>query len=193
MKNKAGRKEIESMVLETAAGLISKHGFKGWNMEGLAHACGIAKNTLYKIVGSKEELVERIIMEQTEQTAEYFRAIILNSGGYREAARKLLEEAPRYISNRNWIMLSDVFVEYPSIRQKVIERHHQATEAIIGYIRMGQEGGHIRDDVEPEFLRDLVRGIIGHYVRSGLEGEALSRALTKAFTCLREGVRVGSW
>ncbi len=193
MRAKANNKEIENMTLETAAGFIARRGLKGWSMTDLARACGLAKNTLYKIVGSKEELVEQIALDQIEYLDNNYLRIIQNTDGYQSAARMMFAEGPKYIAKRPRILLPDVFVEYPAIKQKILEKQQQAASRVIEYMKVGQKEGHIRSDVDPEFLYNLLQGIIDHYVRSGFEGDDLTEALTKAFRCLREGVRLGDW
>lgn len=193
MNIKAQKPEIQEMVLSTAAGLIAKKGLKGWNTAELARDCGLAKNTLYKIIGSKEELIESIVLGQIDATNNLLKKIIRQSGDYRSAALGMLEAGPRFLSGRPRVTFPEIFREYPALAAKALRHQKRAASEIIDFIRRGQRENHIRSDIEPDFLYDLVRGIVDHYTRSGLEGEALSKALYMAFTCLREGVRLGDW
>jgi AcrR family transcriptional regulator len=193
MKTKVAKPEIHCLVLNKAAGFIAKRGPKGWSTAELARACGLAKNTLYKIIGSKEKLVETIVIGQIDATTDLLKNIILREEGYRAATMRMLETGPDFLAERPRVAFSEIFLEYPSLEPKALLHRKKAAAGIIDFIRVGQKGGHIRGDMEPEFLYDLVRGIVEHYTRTGLEGEKLSEALLKAFTCLREGVRLGNW
>ncbi len=181
------------MVLQKAAGLIARRGPKGWSTALLARECALAKNTLYKIIGSKEQLVEAIVLEQIDATTALLKTIIRQEGGYRPAAGRMLAEGPTFFAGKPRVTFPEIFLEYPALERKATEHQNKTAAEIIRFIRQGQTGGHIRGDVEPEFLYDLIRGIVEHYTRSGLEGRAFADALSKAFVCLREGVRLGDW
>ncbi len=193
MKEKSQNSEIQTLVLEKAAGLIASRGPKGWSTAELAKKCGLAKNTLYKIIGSKEQLVEKVVLEQIDATTTILRHIIESSDGYQSAARRMLKEGPPFLARRPRVTFAEIFLEYPAIEGKALAHQKKAAAAIIEFIRQGQAEGHIRSDIEPEFIYNLHQGVTDHYVRSGLTGESLSEVLTKAFTCLREGIRLGDW
>lgn len=193
MKTKAQKPEIQALVLQTATDLIARRGPRGWSTADLARRCGLAKNTLYKIIGSRERLVQTVVLAQIDSTTGLIKEIIRREKGYRPAARRLLEEGPAALAERPRVTFPDIFLEFPGVGSMALEHQQKAAEEIIAFIRLGQAGGHIRGDMEPEFLYDLVRGIVEHYTGSGLQGGSLAHALRKAFTCLREGIRLGNW
>ncbi|MFH1138167.1 MAG: TetR/AcrR family transcriptional regulator [Pseudomonadota bacterium] len=193
MNSKTQNPNIRDMVLAKAAGLIARRGPKGWSAADLAKECGLAKNTLYKIIGSKEQLVETIVLDQIEATTGLLTAIIQRENDYRSAVRRMIHDGPSFLSERPRVAFPEIFLEFPSIESKARARQKRAAAAIIEFIEHGQGNGDIRKDMAPEFLYDLVRGIVEHYTRSGLEGEPLAEALRGAFTCLSEGVRLGKW
>lgn len=193
MNTKVQNPEIRDMVLQKAAGFIARRGPKGWSTAELARECGLAKNTLYKIIGSKQELVETVVLGQIDTTTAFLKAIIRQESGYRSAALRMVAEGPSLLAGRPRVPFPEIFLEYPALERKALDYQKRAAAEIIQFIRQGQAGGHIRGDMAPEFLYDLIRGIADHYARAGLEGDLLADALHKAFICLREGVRLGDW
>ena len=185
--------DIQALVLRQAAEFITKRGVKGWSTMELARETGLAKNTLYKIIGSKERLCEKIVLDQIDTTTGLLKAIISQESGYRSAALLMLEEGPRYLAERPRVTFPEIFLEYPSIEPKALRHQQEAARAVLEFVGRGQREGHIRNDVTPEFLYDLIRGIVEHYTRSGYEGEHLADTLHVAFQCLREGIRTGNW
>jgi AcrR family transcriptional regulator len=185
--------DIQALVWRKAAEFITNRGVKGWSTVELARETGLAKNTLYKIIGSKENLCERIVLDQIDATTSLLKAIIQDEAGYPAAALRMLEEGPSYLAARPRVTFPEIFLEFPAMEPKALGHQKVAAQAILEFVAQGQREGHIRGDVEPEFLYDLIRGIVEHYTRSGYEGQELSDALLKAFKCLREGVRTGNW
>lgn len=193
MRTKAQKPDIQALVLQTATDFIARRGPRGWSTAELARKCGLAKNTLYKIIGSRERLVQAIVLSQLDSTTGLIKDIIRQEKGYRPGARRLLEEGPAFLAGRPRVTFPEIFLEFPGVARSALEHQKKAAAEIIEFIRLGQAGGHIRGDMEPEFLYDLVRGIVEHYTGSGLQGDSLADALRKAFTCLREGIRLGDW
>jgi len=193
MRVKADKPEIQERVLEKAAEFFSKRGVKGWNTADLARETGLAKNTLYKIIGSKENLAEKVLIEQIKVTTTLLNRIIQEEGDYRQAAKRIFDEGPEFLSKRPRVIMTEIFVEYPAIERKVLDYQNKAALFVIEFIKKGQSEGHIRNDIEPEFLYDLIRGIVEHYSRKGLEQEYLTQALINAMGCIRKGVRSGDW
>ena len=190
---KTNNPDIQALVLRKAAEFITKRGVKGWSTMDLARETGLAKNTLYKIIGSKEKLCEKIVLDQIDATTALLKGIIQNETGYRSAALRMMEVGPSYLAVRPRVTFPEIFLEYPAMEAKALCHQQEAAWAILEFIERGQQEGHIRRDVEPEFLYNLIRGIVEHFTRSGYEGERLEEALYKAFQCLREGVRTGNW
>lgn len=193
MRAKADNPEIQERVLQKAAEFFAKRGVNGWNTFDLARETGMVKNTLYKIIGSKENLAEKVLIEQIKVTTDLINRIIQEEGDYRQAARRISKEGPVFLSKRPHVTMTELFVEYPAIEPIVLEYQAKAASLAVEFIKKGQSEGHIRNDVEPEFLYDLIRGIVEHYTRKGLEQEHLTQALIKAMGCLRKGVRLGEW
>jgi AcrR family transcriptional regulator len=190
---KTNRPEIVSLVLGKAIEIIVQRGAKGLTMDDLARASGVAKNTLFKIVGSKEKLIETVVIDQMERSLAALTAIIREGKGYQETAGRILREHPLFLAESLKVPAPEIFLEYPAIRKKAEEFQKRAASTVVELITKGQVEGYIRNDVPPEFLCDLISGIVDHYSASGLHGDALKDALVTAFRCLREGVRRGDW
>ena len=190
---KAENPDVIAKVLGLARELIRARGVRGWSMSDLAREAGLAKNTLYKIAGSKETLVERLVIDQLEGTLFFLVRIIDNEQDYRPSAKRIMAEAPRFLVGAPRLAFSEIFLEYPAIEKKAVQYRAETYQALKNFVRKGMVEGHIRDDVTPEFLMGLIQGIVDHYLSSGLRGEALREALIMAFRCLREGVRRGDW
>jgi AcrR family transcriptional regulator len=190
---KVNNPDIKSLVLRRAAELIANRTVKGLTMAELARLTGLAKTTLFKIVGSKEKLLEMVVLSQMETSIGLLATAIQEEGEYRPAARRIVKDHPAFLADSFRIPFTEVFLEYPALETTVGEARKKSTAVILDFIRRGQNEGHIRDDVSAEFLFDLSRAIVDHYTAAGLHGDTLKKALTDAFRCLREGIRKGDW
>ena len=66
-RSKKNDKNIHDNILTVAERLLLAYGIKGWNMDSVAQEAGIAKNTLYKIIDSKEQADRRCGDKQAEK------------------------------------------------------------------------------------------------------------------------------
>ncbi len=181
--------EIEERIFQKTHDLILARGLRGWNMDTLAKECGLAKNTLYKIIGSKETLFEKIVMRQLSKNLQLVDRMIQASDDYSKISISIPKRFSRLVSRFEKKALSLIYLEYPGIEKKAKNLMRDLASNLISAIRKGQENKTVRDDVEPEFIFEIIKAVSDHYVlRSDLEGIEFENAYTKAMLCLNEGI-----
>jgi AcrR family transcriptional regulator len=181
--------DIKERVIRTTSGLLKKNGLRGWNMDILARETGIAKNTLYKIVGSKERLFEQVILSKMEEDLLQVRHIINDEKDYARAVDRITGKFVDLTKDNIDYVFPSIYREYPGLEKKVRTSQKQITSFIIDFIRKGMDQGLIRDDVAPEFVLDLIEGIALHYFRTGVSGTKFEKAFQSAMDCLANGLR----
>ncbi len=178
---------IREKIIQTTCGLLRKNGLKGWNMDLLAHETGLAKNTLYKIIGSKEQLLEQVVISKMIQDLEHIDLIMQEEKDYMTAVNKMIEKFVDLTKNNNFI--PKIYFEYPSIEMKIKSKQSEIIASIFRFIRNGMDMGLVRDDLAPEFIFDLIEGAAMHYSRMGLTGSEFEKAFQCAMDCLVNGLK----
>jgi hypothetical protein len=166
---------------------LRKNGLKGWNMDLLAHETGLAKNTLYKIIGSKEQLLEQVVISKMTHDLDHIDRIMQEDSDYMTAVNKMIEKFVELTKNNNFI--SKIYFEYPSMEMKIKSKQREISASIFRFIRNGMYMGLIRDDLAPEFIFDLIEGTAMHYFRTGLTGSEFEKAFQCAMDCLINGLK----
>ena len=180
---------IEQRVLEKTADLILEKGIKGWNMDQLSDEVGLAKNTLYKIIGSKEVLIETVILKFIISVQKQLVSVINNEKDYLTAFQKIINLFPMLINNFYTDFMKEIFIEYPSIEKSVSSHQDEITKAIINFIGKGIEEGIIKNDIPKEFIFEMFQALVLYFIKSGAKGEELSKKLSVSFNCLIHGMR----
>ncbi len=181
--------EIEERILKKTHDLILSRGLRGWNMDTLAKECGLAKNTLYKIIGSKETLFEKIVMRQLSKNLKTVDRMIQGTDDYSKISISIPKKFSRLVSGFDVKALNLIYLEYPGIEKKAKKLMRDLGSNLISAIRKGQENKTVRDDVKPEFIFEIIKAVSDHYIlHSDLEGEEFEKAYTKAMLCLNEGI-----
>ncbi len=186
---KVNNLEIREMVVAKTLEMIISKGLRGWNMVDLAAQTGLAKQTLYRIIGSKEKVIEEVVISQMEYTFGGLDNLINENTDYITIGKKILEESPKFLSAFPRVTLPEIYREYPAIETKALQIQQKLSKRLISFIKRGMDEGIIRDDFKPGFLFDLMRGgVLEHYIRSGLTGTELQSTLQTAFSCFLEGI-----
>jgi AcrR family transcriptional regulator len=186
---KVNDKNIEERILERTASLIGRMGLKGWNMDTLASEVGLAKNTLYKIIGSKEELVERVAKRNIRSVQTRLVEIIEGEGEYLDVLKGMTEEFPRLLNAVGADSMRDIFLEYPAVEKAVRVHQDEMTGRVLGFIETGIERGILRGDVTAGFVFDLLRAIVIFHIGSGSVGDELGKRIGLSLDCLFNGLK----
>jgi len=179
--------EIKERIIQTTRDFLQRHGLKGWNMDILAHEAGLAKNTLYKIIGSKEQLLEQVIISKMSQDLLNIEKIIEEEDEYMTAVNRMIEKFVDLTKNNN--IISKIYSEYPSMEKKIKSSRKEIIASICQFIKRGMEMSLVRDDLTPEFIFDLIEGTALHYFRAGLNGTEFEKAFQCAMDCLVNGLK----
>lgn len=180
---------IEQRILQKTADLILRRGIKGWNMDQLSQEVGLAKNTLYKIIGSKEGLIEKIIIENIRSVQKQIAGVIANEKDPLVALEKVVIIFPNLLNNNCIDSMQEIFIEYPAIEKSVRRHQDEITESIIYFIDKCIQEGIIRSDITKEFMFEMLKGLVLHLIKNDTKGEEMSKELEVAFNCLMNGVR----
>jgi AcrR family transcriptional regulator len=180
---------LEERIVARVKELIIERGVSGWNMDRLAADAGVAKNTLYKIVGSKEEIVGRVVLDHVRRVQGELAKILEARGSYEETVAALIHRFPRLIDSSLTRRLGEIFREFPAVEAAVRSHQDRLTDQILVFFREGIEKGIVRDDVSPDFILDLCRAVILFHFTSGATGDLLTERLEKSFQCIAFGIR----
>ncbi|MFZ5642913.1 MAG: TetR/AcrR family transcriptional regulator [Bacillota bacterium] len=186
---KANDKQIEQRILERTAEIIFDRGIRGWSMDQLAADVGLAKNTLYKIINSKEELIERVIIGYIRSVQTRMVEIINQERDYIIALEKITSEFPTLLNSLYTGSMQEIFLEYPSIEKRVRAHQDEMTIRIITFLKTGIDKGVLRSDAKPEFFFEILQALILHFIKTGTKGAELADKLRLAFNFLIKGIK----
>lgn len=186
---KINDKYIEERIFERTAELISRLGLRGWNMDILSSEAGIAKNTLYKIIGSKEELIERVAKRNIRSVQSRLVEIIESEGDYLDILKRMVDEFSRLLNAVRADSMREIFLEYPAVEKSIRLHQDELTDRVLGFIEMGIEKEIFRNDVTADFVFDLLRAVVIFHIGSGATGDELSERIGLSFDCIFNGLK----
>lgn len=158
--------EIIDLVFVKAKTLILTNGLKNLNMDELAKECNLAKATLYKIIGSKADLVGKIAIYFFENTFAKFYNFYLESPSLEKLVEESLNSIEELSVGKLRILIKEIYVEYPHIKAEIEEYIINLEDKFYNLFRKYQIDGLITKDINLRLLIEIIRKTLQTSVNS---------------------------
>jgi len=163
--SKANNKNIRKKIYHKASQYLLNYGLKGWNMDQLAAETGMAKNTLYKIIGYKEDMIKEIYLNKIKSIERQVKVTVNKDENYFEKfleLDKMFLDLIRYTESRQ---AREVFLEYPQVENEIRKIKEKINNHIINFIKLGIEKNKLKNNNEADFYFDLILSLAFYYVK----------------------------
>lgn len=181
-------KRIEERILNCTEELIFRRGLRGWNMDQLSAQAGVAKNTLYKIIQSKEQLVENVILNKIRSTQIEIKNILNDEKDYYTGLEKLFNQFPIMISLSSEV-IREIYLEYPTIEEKVISQRTKLTQELLVYFQKGIKAGYLNQDLDPEILIQTLQALVLHFIKQEKDNANFEKKLQTSLGYIINGIK----
>jgi AcrR family transcriptional regulator len=179
---------IKERAYKNASRYIFGQGIRGWSMDTLAADSGVTKRTLYKVIPSKEELVEQVVMQFIEGVQERIGAIIDSGTDYFSTMERIIESFPLFLDRINSRVFKDIFLEYPGIEEQVYKRRAELTTRLAAFFKTGIERGYLKSGLQPELVLEMYQALVLYFIKSGPQDGGYSARIKTAFHALLYGI-----
>lgn len=163
---KVGEAHITELVFEKTRGLLLKYGVKGWNMNDLASECNMSKRTLYKIIGSKEELLSETVIENLRKEVTRLKNYLESDRSFPELLINLTQEIIEGFDDFILSSLKPIRVEYPKIVEREEKFLQEQGEFFTLFFQKGKDQGCIVEHIEAKSLVTMTRSLIDFQLNS---------------------------
>ena len=187
---KSDRIEIQEKVTKVAMEMILKFGLRGLNMVELAKECGLAKATLYKIIGSKEDLVTEIALEIFRVNIVAVLDPMMKHDDPVIATKQFLDKYFDYAIESQKILINQIYKEYPLIEKDVESNYNEMIVNIQHRFKTWQDKKLIRTDIEVDYILEALEALNEFYVRSDYSNEEIIRRMRAAFISVFRGIGI---
>ncbi len=186
--------DVKERIYKEAIRLFGESGFEGTSIQAIAEAVGIRKPSLLYHFSSKDELREAVISELINMwTAELPKLLTEARSGHDRFSSTITSLTEFFIKDRNRARLAirEMMDRPDQIRDLVRERIGSWTKMIVEYIRMGQDSGLIKPDVDPEaYITQVMMMVIGTVAVGGVAANMLGANDEDVETKIKELVRI---
>ncbi|NOU62126.1 TetR/AcrR family transcriptional regulator [Marinifilum caeruleilacunae] len=156
--------DIKRIVFESAQNILLRRGLKGWNMNDLANECGMAKGTLYKIIGNKEDLLYRCYEDTFKTNLRSIRKYVNLEAEYSELLVGLATQIIGVVDEFVFVASKNIRTEYPRISQMIDDNIKEYHNLIIAFFEKGIQQNKLKVNADAH----LIIGIIDSLINSNL-------------------------
>ncbi len=158
-------------------------------MDDLSARVGLAKNTLYRIIGSKEEVIQESIMEHIKDVQSRLFGILNSDDDF---SSRLEKASDVYLDLLNAVYsesFSCVFKDFPSIETNIISRRKEINRSIIGFINEGILINELKKNINAEVVYESFQSIILYYLKSDYKPHEKKSRISDAFRIIINGIK----
>lgn len=187
---KSDKKEIQERVTKVAMEMLLKFGLRGVNMVELAKECGLAKATLYKIIGSKEDLIREIALEIFKVNIVAVLDPIMKHDDPVIATNQFLDNYFNYAIESQKILIDQIYKEYPLIEKDVETNYDEMIVNMHHRFIAWQNNKLIRSDIDVDYFLESLEALNEFYIRSDYSNEEIIRRLRAVFITAFRGIGI---
>ena len=161
--------ERQKEILDAALNLISRKGIQGLTIKNLSKEIGISEPAIYRHYENKIEILLKILDLFKESSGRIFEDELRHDLG---AIQKIELLFSRHFSKfaENPTLVSVVFSEEifrsePALIEKIAEVINRNSQILRKIIIAGQEGGEVRNDLEPGHIAIIIMGALRLFVK----------------------------
>ncbi|MCK6544801.1 TetR/AcrR family transcriptional regulator [Myxococcota bacterium] len=146
--------DVREKILVEATRLIAANGFEGTSLQAVADAVGVKKPSVLHHFASKDELkravLDRLLARWNDVLPKLLRASALTGLAKFEAVTSEAFEFFAAEPDRARLILRELLDASGDIEAAADRYIRPWVEVVSSYVRLGQEAGQIRADVDPE-------------------------------------------
>ncbi|HQQ22666.1 MAG TPA: TetR/AcrR family transcriptional regulator, partial [Spirochaetota bacterium] len=160
---------VKNQILLHVGEIIFTKGTKGWNMDDLSARVGLAKNTLYRIIGSKEEIIEESVLKHINDVQIKLSSIFQLNEEYIVRLKQAADIFPDLLNAVYSESFACVFNDFPSIEINVINRRKEINKNVIDFIKEGILNKELKNNINAEIVFEAFQAIVIYYLKSDYE------------------------
>lgn len=186
---KIDNEQIRDKVLKKAKEMMLSYGLKGMNMKALAEECSLAKPTLYKIIESKQALVEKIAFDFFKETYGSFFDLILTKTRYDEFMDGTIDQLSTLTMGKLRLIQKQMILEYPTIESRVRAFINQYKLDIVKKFVELQLNNEITESIKPEVIFEFFLMTTRHMIVSKYNDNEVKDNLNDVYHIFFRGLK----
>lgn len=156
-------------ILSSAARLFARQGVAATSVREIAQQVGILSGSLYHHFGSKDEIVQEILLSYLDELGERYAAIVAADLAPAKAFEELVRASLAAVHNHPFateIYQNDAaYLRRLPRGDEIAAAGERVPETWLGVIRAGVAAGDFREDIPPRIFYNMLRDALWRCVQ----------------------------
>lgn len=162
---KANNSEILNRIYAETLGLIVTYGAKGWTMDTVSKKGGVAKDTLYRIIPNKEELIKSVLMQVLDEHNHKMEMLLDQKLDFFKTLYGVSDLLYAFLLKFNSEKLNQIFLEYPLIEKAINEKMEAFFSCFAVFLSDGKKSGYLKEHVDERLLIHIIHTCIMQFLK----------------------------
>lgn len=180
MEARADNASVRERIVEQATRLFAERGFDGVSLQSIADAVGVRKPSLLYHFPSKDALRDEVMDRMLGHWEKELPRILAAAQTGKDRFKSGLGALVTFFTDnpdRARLVVREMLDQPGKVRDILGDQFQPWTRMITDYIRMGQQAGSVRVDVDPEgWVTQVVTMVIGTAACGPVTGSLVRRA-----------------
>ena len=168
---KKNNEEVVASIHRVAGELILLHGPKGWNMDMICKRCAIAKDTLYRIIGSKEDLIRDALLGALREHNEKMESLLNEDKDFSSILKGGVNQLGLFLGKFSPEIVHQVFLEYPAIEKSVDGEMKKTLKAFESFFEGAKSSGKLKRGTDSKFLARIIHNAVMDFIKAPEAGD----------------------
>lgn len=175
-------------LYESTFQILGSYGSKGWTMDDICKSSGISKDTLYRAVSNKEDLILKSIKFEISIHIENIKALMDSELEYFSALNKVLSVLYEMLEKFSSKQLQSVLRDYPISSRYADAEFSELISLIENFLQKGIESKILRYDLNTMFIaRNIHHTIL--YIIEKEDPKNYENYISNYFDILLNGIK----
>lgn len=186
---KTNNSEVLTRIQKETLNLITTYGVKGWTMDTVCKQSGLAKDTLYRIIGNKEDLIKRVLVQVLDEHNQKMADLLNQDKDFFITLREITAVLSSFLAKFSLDRFNQVILEYPSVEKTINDNMEVFFANFEIFLDDGKKAGYLKENVDPKLFINIIHTCIMQILKQPEKFNA-AQDITIFLDYMIDGVRV---
>lgn len=157
---KVNNSDILARIHAETLNLIITYGVKGWTMDTVCKRSGLARDTLYRIIGNKEDLINSVFQKVLTEHNYKISELLDQDQEFYATLRDIVMVLSEFLARFSLEKLNQIFIEYPSVEKSINGDMENFFVKFERFLDDGKRAGQLKENVDPQLLVKITHACI---------------------------------
>ncbi|MDC7126348.1 MAG: TetR/AcrR family transcriptional regulator [Spirochaetales bacterium] len=157
---KTDNPDIIDRIYDETLNLIFSYGAKGWTMDTVCQKSGIAKDTLYRIINNKEELIKNALLKELGRHDEKMKDLLLQNKDFFHTLKDSTALLSDFLEKISLDKLGQIFLQYPRMETAITNGMDDYYLNFANFLEEGKKSGLLKENVDTKLLINFIHSCI---------------------------------